>query len=87
MLCPSQKDLPSSFSLVKNRIYLSSHLKKKFTNLFWKLPEYGIPYSLWCHGVVVITTAQLQSTKPELRFCTGSSLARSMLEIHNGEDL
>ena len=23
------------------------------------------------HGVAVITTAQLHSTKPELRFCTG----------------
>ena len=26
----------------------------------------------WCHGVVVITTAQLHSTKRELRFCAGS---------------
>ena len=41
-----------------------------------------------CHvrGVVVITTAQLHSTKPELRFCAGSNPARgpgpwSRLEI------
>ena len=27
---------------------------------------------MWCHGVVVITTAQLYSTKPEVRFCAGS---------------
>ena len=30
----------------------------------------------WCHGVVVITTVQLHSTKPELRFCAGSNPAR-----------
>ena len=41
----------------------------------------------WCHGVVVITTAQLHSTKPELRFCTGSNPAWSVSEIHDGEDL
>ena len=27
---------------------------------------------IWRRGVVVITTAQLHSTKPELRFCAGS---------------
>ena len=32
-------------------------------------------------GVVVITTAQLHSTKPEFRFCTGSNPARSVSEI------
>ena len=30
-------------------------------------------------GVVVITTAKLHSNNPELRFCAGSSPARSML--------
>ena len=39
------------------------------------------------NGVVVITTAQLHSTKSELRFCTGSNPACGMLEIHDGEDL
>ena len=28
-------------------------------------------HKLWRHGVVVINTAQLHSTKPELRFCGG----------------
>ena len=42
---------------------------------------------LWHCGVVVITTAQLHSTKPELRFCVGSYPACSMLEIRDGEDL
>ena len=40
----------------------------------------------WHHGVVVITTAQLHSTKPKLRFCAGSNPARGMSELHNGED-
>ena len=39
------------------------------------------------HGVVVITTAQLHSAKPELRFCAGSNPAHSGLEIRDGEDL
>ena len=38
-------------------------------------------------GVLVITTAQLHSTKSELRFCTGSNPACSMSKIRNGEDL
>ena len=36
---------------------------------------------------MVIATAQLHSTKPELRFCAGSNPACGMLEIRNGEDL
>ena len=42
---------------------------------------------LWCRGVEVITTAHLHSTKPELKFCTGSNPARGVSEIRNGEDL
>ena len=41
----------------------------------------------WCHGVVVITTAQIHSSKPELRFCKGSKPACSVSEIWDGEDL
>ena len=37
--------------------------------------------------VVVITTAQLNSKKPELSICTGSNPAGGMSEIHDGEDL
>ena len=40
-----------------------------------------------CCGVVVITTAQLHSSKPKLRFCADSNAAYGMLEIHDGEDL
>ena len=41
----------------------------------------------WRRGAVVITTAQLHSTKSELRFCTGSNTARGMSNIRDGEDL
>ena len=36
---------------------------------------------------MVITTAQLHSTKPELRFCAGSNPAHGVSEIRDGEDL
>ena len=36
---------------------------------------------------MVITTAKLHLTKPEVRFCTGSNPAHRMLEICDGEDL
>ena len=39
------------------------------------------------YGVVVITTTQLHSTKPELRFCAGSNPARGVSEIRDGENL
>ena len=42
---------------------------------------------IWLHGVAVINTAQLHSTKPELRFCADSKPARGMSEIGDGEDL
>ena len=35
-------------------------------------------------GVVVIATTQLYSTKPELKFCSGSSPACGVSEIRNG---
>ena len=44
-------------------------------------------HALWRRGVVVLTTAQLHSTKPQLRFCAGSNPARGASEIRDGEDL
>ena len=38
-------------------------------------------------GVMVISTAQLHSTKPELRFCAGSNTARGVSEIPESDDL
>ena len=48
-----------------------------------------LPYEMvpWCRVVVVITIAQLHSAKPELKFCAGSSPARGVTEIRDGEDL
>ena len=49
--------------------------------------KFDLEFDFGCCGVVVITTAQLHSTKPELRFCASSSSANGVSEIHNGEDL
>ena len=53
------------------------HSFKNFTNIA----------ILWRRGVVVITAAQLHSTKPELRFCGGSNPACGVSEFRDGEDL
>ena len=47
-----------------------------------KLSQLSSVLAPWC-----ITTAQLHSTKPELRFCAGSNPTRSVSENHDGEDL
>ena len=36
--------------------------------------------------VVIITTAQLHSSKPEFRLCAGSNPNRGVLDIRDGED-
>ena len=41
----------------------------------------------WRRGVVVTTSAQLHSTKPEIKLWAGSNPADSMSEIRDGEDL
>ena len=41
----------------------------------------------WCRVVVVITTAQLHSTKPQLTFYTGLKHVYSVTEISDGENL
>ena len=38
-------------------------------------------------ALVVITTAQVHSTKLELRFCAGSNPTQGVSEIRDGEDL
>ena len=42
---------------------------------------------MWRRGVVIITTAQLHSTKLVLGFCTGSNPAHGVLEIRDGKKL
>ena len=44
-------------------------------------------FKLVGRGVVIITTAQLHLSKPELRFCAGSNPARGVSEIRDGQDL
>ena len=41
---------------------------------------------MWCRGVVVITTAQLHSTRSQLKFCAGSNPAHGVLEIRDDEN-
>ena len=42
----------------------------------------------WCRGIVVTwCSAQLHSTKSELRFCAGSNPACGVSEIRDGEEL
>ena len=42
---------------------------------------------MWRRGVVVITTEQLRSTKPELRFRAGSNPAHGVSGFREGEYL
>ena len=56
------------------------------SNGFFRVVPWCSGYQ-WRRGVVVITTAQLHSTKPEFRFCAGSNPASGVSEICNGEDL
>ena len=57
---------------------LNAAIKQKFENSFCN--------NFRC-GVVVITTAQLHSSKPELSLCADSNPARGVSEICDGEDL
>ena len=52
-----------------------------------KVEDNHFMHNCYCRGVVVIAAAQLHPTKPELRFCAGSSPACGVSEIPNGEDL
>ena len=42
---------------------------------------------MWRRSVVVMTTALLHSTKPELRFCAVPNPARGVSEICDGDNL
>ena len=44
-------------------------------------------YVVYMYGVVVITTVQLHSTKPELRLWTGSNPAHGVPKFRDVEDL
>ena len=53
----------------------------KYKKMFQTKPDFSIRDISWCPGVVVITTVQIYSTKPELRFCADSDPAGGVSEI------
>ena len=75
-------DNSSDLSDARKFTYLRSYL----TDVALKTIS-GLTFDYWRRGVVVITTAQLHSTKAELRFYAGSSLARGVSEICDVEHL
>ena len=85
------------YQTFKNEFLFKFHIPK-FTNGLWNLKTEILVFmktllsslvlpELWSCGVVVITTAQLHLTKPEIRFCAGSNPAHGMSETCEGEDL
>ena len=83
----------SKFLWKNNKTFQKSTWKyiRVFLFLFWchpTDPRCNTRYTrFWHRGVVVITTAQIHSTKPELRLCADSNRARGVSEIHDGEGL
>ena len=62
---------------LRNRNFLKNEIPyKEYKNLF-ETPKQ------WCHGVAVINTAQLHSSKPEFTFCIGSIPPCGMSEIRD----
>ena len=59
----------------------------KYKKMFRTKPDFSIHDISWRPGVAVITTGQLYSTKPELRFCAGSNPAGGLSEISDDGDL
>ena len=59
-------------------------LYKDLIALFCSILELAVEpnvFDKWHPGVVVITTAQLHSTKSKFRFCTSSNSAYGMSEV------
>ena len=69
-------------------LYVNSNLDILYSNR--KVADSGfnsIVNTLWCCGVVVITTTQVHSTKPKLWFCACSNTTCGVSEICSGENL
>ena len=88
LFCLSEKELLSKSLFIILHKCESKKLDDSFTN-FGGVASGPIAFLIfmWLRGVAVITTAQLHSTKPELRFCAGSNPIRGVSEIRDGEDL
>lgn len=70
------------------KFHLSINWSKYNINLvFDSDQELNKKHGMWCHGVVIITTVQLQSTNLKSAFYTASNPACNMSEVKNGEDL
>ena len=68
------------------RVFVRSNWHK-YNEMKSQTTDFYLIWGFWRRGVVVIATAQLRSTKPELKFCAGSNPACGVSEIRNGEDL
>ena len=84
--------LLSFILLLKSLSWLLLLLKLLYTDLLRYLVSYCLlcfffDVMFWHCGVVVITTAQLSSRNPEIRFCASSNPVCSMSEICNGENI
>ena len=83
------KDTLKAFNGFKNK------QKSVWNNVFWyvkvcillKCIQYTIHWDKIDCGAVVITAAQLHSSKSELRLCASLNPARGVSETHDGEDL
>ena len=85
----SNKGLRSNkITLIENDAFITNGrvISKTMNKLFINTAKNSWKQT-WRRGVVVITTAQLHSIKPELRLYAGSNPARSVSEIRDGEDL
>ena len=83
-------DIKNMYLSLRNNDVLSEIKNRTNDNKFVTIGV--VVVAPWCSGlcrcgVVVTTTAQLHSTKPELRFCAGSNPARGVSEIRDGENL
>ena len=72
-------------NLTKNQKRCPAYTENR--NKFSQVDKKNQKAVLWLLGVVFITTAQLHSLKPELRFCVGSNPAREVSRICDGEDI
>ena len=80
-------DIEKAFDSINHCFLIKVLEKYGFEKDFIKWIKILLQVQEWHRGVVVITTTQLHSTKPEPRFCAGSNPARGGLEIRDGEDL
>ena len=71
---------------VSNKIWASLLNQKHDVGRFLLGRFLLAPWCRWRRSVMIITTAQVHSTKRELRFCAGSYPARGVSVIRDGEE-